>query len=270
LGAVIKIGVHGASGRVGRAIVQACHDDDAAHVTAACVSRSGKVVGVDAGVLAGVGDVGVPITTLAQSISTELDAWVDFSVADATIRLLRECVTRSQPLVIGTTGFSTQQQEQIVAAASEIPIVLAPNMSVGVNVVFELLETVANVVGAESDIEIVEAHHRDKVDAPSGTALRMGEIIAAALGTDLSTSAVYTRHGTTGPRQPGTIGFATLRGGDIVGEHTALFAAQGERIEITHRGSSRVNFARGALRAARWLVQRGPGLYDMRDVLGLR
>jgi 4-hydroxy-tetrahydrodipicolinate reductase len=175
-------------------------------------------------------------------------------VPDATLKLLSTCIDSSKPLVIGTTGFSTLQREQIVAAAEQIPVVMAPNMSVGVNVVFDLLATVARVVGVDSDVEIVEAHHRDKIDSPSGSAVRMGEIVAESLGTDLASAAVYARQGSIGAREPGSIGFATVRGGDIVGEHTVLFATEGERIEITHCGSSRMNFVRGSLRAARWLA----------------
>jgi len=173
-------------------------------------------------------------------------------------------------LVIGTTGFSESEQAQIRAAAQEIPIVMAPNMSVGVNVTFKLLEMAARALATGYDIEVIEAHHRHKVDAPSGTALKMGEIIAAALGRDLKDCAVYARHGHTGERDPSTIGFATIRGGDIVGDHTALFAGTGERIEISHKSGNRAGYAQGALRAARFLAERKSGLYDMFDVLGLR
>jgi 4-hydroxy-tetrahydrodipicolinate reductase len=266
---VLGVGVHGASGRVGRTIVQACQSDDVSRVVAACCSTGSSALGIDIGVLVGVGELDLPITTLETAPSAGLNAWIDFSVPDATLKLLSTCIDSSKPLVIGTTGFSTLQREKIVAAAEQIPVVMAPNMSVGVNVVFDLLATVARVVGVDSDVEIVEAHHRDKIDSPSGTAVRMGEIVAESLGTDLASAAVYARQGSIGAREPGSIGFATVRGGDIVGEHTVLFATEGERIEITHRGSSRMNFARGSLRAARWLLGRAPGLYDMRDVLGL-
>ncbi|MDX1605885.1 MAG: 4-hydroxy-tetrahydrodipicolinate reductase, partial [Candidatus Competibacterales bacterium] len=188
----------------------------------------------------------------------------------ATLEHLEHCRTVGRSLVIGTTGFDPQQRERIAAAARDIPVVFAPNMSAGVNLCLKLLQTAARALGDEVDIEIIEAHHRHKVDAPSGTALRMGEEVARALGRNLEDCAVYAREGHTGERHPGSIGFATVRAGDIVGEHTVMFADAGERIEITHKASSRLTFARGAVRAARWLSGRGPGLYDMQDVLGLK
>ena len=270
MASTIRIGLHGASGRVGRCIVDACVRDDSFSLGAACASKTGGAVGVDAGVLAGVGDIGVPIGSLSQLRTDDADVWVDFSAPDATMALLDTCAAASTPVVIGTTGFSTAQRQRIGELAAKTPVVLAPNMSVGVNVVFSLLETVASVIGEDSDIEIVEAHHRHKVDAPSGTAVRMGEIVAGVLGRDLKTCAVYGREGAEGPRQRDTIGFATIRSGDIVGEHTVLFGGEGERLEITHRGSSRMNFAKGALRAARWVLGQAASVYDMRDVLNLR
>ena len=265
----MKLGVHGASGRVGRALIEACYLEPEVELAAASVSPGNLAVGTDAGVLAGVGECGIRLCAGASS-SAAVDAWIDFSLPHATMALLPVCLERGSPLVVGTTGFSAAHRETLSAAAESIPIVLAPNMSVGVNLAFSLLRTAAAIIGPESDIEITEAHHRNKVDAPSGTAVRMGEIVAGVLGRELDDVAVYGRQGNTGVRDPNTIGFATVRGGDIVGEHTVMFAAEGERLEITHRASSRMNFARGAMRAASWLVAQRPGLYDMQDVLGLK
>ncbi|HAU06238.1 MAG TPA: 4-hydroxy-tetrahydrodipicolinate reductase, partial [Gammaproteobacteria bacterium] len=197
------------------------------------------------------------------------DVMIDFSLPDVTMTLLPVCQQQGCRLIIGTTGFSAQQKQDIATLSQHIGVVLAPNMSVGVNLSLNLLRTAARVLGQESDIEIIEAHHRHKVDAPSGTALRMGEVVAETLGRDLSQCAVYGREGITGARDKETIGFATVRAGDIVGEHTVLFAAEGERVEISHKASSRMTFALGAMRAATWLVQQPVGLYDMQAVLGL-
>jgi 4-hydroxy-tetrahydrodipicolinate reductase len=197
------------------------------------------------------------------------DVLVDFTRPEGTLEHLRECEARGVKLVIGTTGFDDAGKAAIRAAAHRTAIVFSPNMSVGVNATFKLLEVAAKILASGYDIEVIEAHHRHKVDAPSGTALRMGEVIAAALGSRLDDIAVYTREGHTGERRPGTIGFATVRGGDIIGDHTVLFAGTGERIEITHRSSSRMTYALGSLRAARFLAGRSSGLFDMHDVLGL-
>ena len=195
---------------------------------------------------------------------------IDFTRPEVTLNNLQLCREQGKRMVIGTTGFTTEQRQQIVSAAQDIAIVFAPNMSVGVNLCFKLLDTAARVLGDDVDIEIIEAHHRHKVDAPSGTALRMGEVVADALGRDLKECAVYGREGVTGERDSKTIGFETIRAGDIVGDHTVMFAAMGERVEITHKASSRMTFARGAVRAAHWLMQQDAGLFDMQDVLGLR
>ena len=195
---------------------------------------------------------------------------VDFTRPEASLIYLDACRKARKKMVIGTTGFDTAGKQRIATAAQQTAIVFAPNMSVGVNLCFKLLDIAARVMGDEVDVEIIEAHHRHKVDAPSGTALRMGEIVAAALGRDFSTSAVYARQGVTGERSRQTIGFATIRAGDIVGDHTVLFAEEGERIEISHKASSRMTFAKGALRAAQWLAEKETGLFDMQDVLGLR
>ena len=265
----MKVGVHGASGRVGRALIAACESTPETELTAASVSPGNPVVDSDAGLLAGTGANGVQLTA-GPLPKANVDVWIDFSLPHATMALLPLCVDRGCPLVVGTTGFSAADKDALVAAARQIPLVLAPNMSVGVNLAFNLLRTAAEVVGADADIEIVEAHHRNKVDAPSGTAVRMGEIVADAVGRELDAHAVYGRQGNTGVRDRDTIGFATIRAGDIVGEHAVMFATEGERLEITHRASSRANFARGAIRAARWLLDQPAGLYDMQDVLGFK
>jgi 4-hydroxy-tetrahydrodipicolinate reductase len=195
---------------------------------------------------------------------------IDFTRPEATVVHAALCRAQGKRLVVGTTGLSSAQEEELRAAAATVPVVYAPNMSVGVNLTFKLVELAARVLGDSVDIEIIEAHHRHKVDAPSGTALRLGRVVADTLGRDLDTDAVYGREGHTGARQRRTIGFSTIRAGDIVGEHTTLFAADGERVEVTHRATSRMTFAAGAVRAAVWLGNQEPGLYDMQDVLGLR
>jgi 4-hydroxy-tetrahydrodipicolinate reductase len=198
------------------------------------------------------------------------DAIVDFTRPEGTLAHLDACVAAGKRAVVGTTGFSAEEKARVVAAAKNIPIVMAPNFAVGVNVTFKLAEIAARILGDGYDVEIVEAHHRHKVDAPSGTALRLGEAVAAALGRDLAACAVYGREGITGERDAKTIAFHAIRGGDIVGEHTVIFAGEGERVEVTVRSGSRMTYAAGALRAAKWLQARGPGLYDMFDVLGLK
>lgn len=265
-----RVAVTGAAGRMGKTLIQAIAEADDLHLGAALERPDSSLVGADAGELAGVGAVGVAVTTSLDDAADGFDALIDFSVPSATLAALEVCRTRSRALVIGTTGFDAQALGRIQAAAEVIPIMMAPNMSVGVNVCFRLMEIAAGVLGDEVDIEVIEAHHRDKIDAPSGTAVRMGEIIAATLGRDLGAVAVYGRQGITGPRERSTIGFETIRAGDIVGEHTVLFAGNGERIEITHRAQSRMNFAQGALRAVRFLSNKSAGLFDMQDVLGFK
>jgi 4-hydroxy-tetrahydrodipicolinate reductase len=265
----LNVAIAGASGRMGRALLEAVAAAPDMRLYAALERSGSPFLGRDAGDLVG--------TPQQVAIQAELDealagahALVDFTRPDATLAHIEACRRHKVAMIIGTTGFDEAGKDAIAAAAADIPIVFAPNMSVGVNLVFKLLDIAAGVLDEGYDIEIVEAHHRHKVDAPSGTALRMGEVIARALGRDLKDCAVYGREGVTGERQPSTIGFATVRGGDIVGDHTALFAAVGERVEITHKASSRMTFALGALRAARFLAGRRSGLYDMQDVLGLR
>lgn len=239
-------------------------------VLAAAFDRPGTpFIGRDAGEMAGV-QTDVRIIDDAAAAIASADCVIDFTRPEGTLRHLEACTARAVRMVIGTTGFDDQGKAAISAAAQRIGIVFAPNMSVGVNVTFKLLETAARILGDAYDVEIIEAHHRHKVDAPSGTALRMGEVIAKELGRDLQKVAVYGREGVTGERDRATIGFATVRGGDIVGDHTVLFAGTGERIEITHRAASRVTYAHGSLRACRFLAGREAGLFDMQDVLGLR
>ncbi len=229
---------------------------------------SSPSLGRDAGEFAGF-STGITISSDIESGLLNADVLIDFTRPEGTLHHLDACVRLGKKMVIGTTGFDAFGKSAIERAAQKIGIVFAPNMSIGVNVTFKLLQMAARSLNQGYDIEIIEAHHRHKVDAPSGTALKMGEIIAAELGRDLKDVAVYGREGVTGERDPSTIGFATVRGGDIVGDHTVLFAGTGERIEITHRSASRATYAQGSLRAARFLATQGPGLYDMQTVLGL-
>jgi 4-hydroxy-tetrahydrodipicolinate reductase len=266
----LNIAVTGASGRMGRTLVEACLLHEGMRLAAALDRPGGPALGQDAGEMAGVGKLGVTVGDDLTAALPHFDVLVDFTRPDATLEYLDVCRRSGKKLVIGTTGFDAAGKQAIAEAARQIAIVFAPNMSVGVNLSFKLLDLAARVLGEDVDIEIIEAHHRHKVDAPSGTALRMGEVLAQALGRDLKDCAVYGRQGVTGERARSTIGFATVRGGDIVGDHTVLFAGNGERVEITHKASSRLTFANGALRAARWLRDRQNGLYDMQDVLGLR
>ncbi len=265
-----RIAVPGAAGRMGRTLLQAARETPGVECTVATERVGSPALGVDAGTLAGLEPSGVTVGSDLAARVGDFDVLVDFTRPEVTLAHLEVCRAAGRAMVIGTTGFTPEQRARIEAAAAALPIVLAPNMSVGVNLCLRLLETAAAVLGEEFDVEIVEAHHRHKVDAPSGTALAMGEVVARTLGRDLAQCAVYGRQGHTGERAPGTIGFETIRAGDIVGEHTVLFAGSGERVEITHKAASRMTFARGAVRAALWLGARGPGLYDMQDVLGLR
>ena len=263
------VAVAGAGGRMGRALVGACAESQAVVLGAAVEAPGHEGLGTDAGLLAGIGPCGIHVTDSVLECAP-FDVLVEFTTPPATLEHLGQCVELGKAAVVGTTGFDAEQKSRLERLAREVPIVLAPNMSVGVNLCFKLLDVAARALGDEVDVEIIEAHHRMKVDAPSGTAVRMGEVVAEALGRDLDQCAVYGREGHSGPRERATIGFETVRAGDIVGEHTVMFAGIGERIEITHRASSRMNFAQGALRAARWLNGRPAGLYDMQDVLALR
>ena len=265
----IDVAVAGASGRMGRMLVEAVLASGDCNLTGALDVPGSPALGTDAGAFLG-RPTGVAITSdLARGLAGA-DVLIDFTRPEGTLAHLAACRAQRVAMVIGTTGLAPEHKAAIAAAAADLPIVLAPNMSVGVNVMLKLLEQAARALAQGYDIEVIEAHHRHKVDAPSGTALAMGEAVARALGRDLKDCAVYAREGVTGERDPSSIGFATIRGGDIVGDHTVLFAGTGERIEITHRSSSRANYAAGSLRAARFLQGRAPGLYGMDDVLGLK
>jgi len=264
-----RIAVMGAAGRMGKTLVEAIQQAPGAGLTAAVDRPDSTLVGADAGELAALGRIGVPISDDLAKVVEEFDVLIDFTHPSVTLKNLAFCRKVGKAMVIGTTGFSPEEKQLLVEAGKEIPIVFAANFSVGVNLCLKLLDTAARVLADDVDIEIIEAHHRHKVDAPSGTALRMGEVVASALGRDLREVAVYGREGQTGARDRQTIGFATVRAGDVVGDHTVLFAAEGERVEITHKASSRMTFAKGAVRAAMWLDGREAGLYDMQDVLEL-
>jgi 4-hydroxy-tetrahydrodipicolinate reductase len=265
----IKIAIAGSSGRMGRTLLEHVLQSNDLVLHAALEHSSSVLLGKDAGESFGAA-CGVKISADVAAALQGADVLVDFTRPEGTLHHLEICRRLEVNMVIGTTGLNAQQKAQLGAAAQHIGIVFAPNMSIGVNLVFKLLETASRVLAHGYDIEIIEAHHRHKVDAPSGTALGMGEVVARTLGRDLAQCAVYGREGVTGERDPSTIGFATVRGGDIVGDHTVLFAGTGERIEITHKASSRATFALGALRAARFLTENPAGMYDMQDVLGLK
>lgn len=265
-----RVAVIGAAGRMGKTLIEAIDQTDGVELTAAIERPESSLVGSDAGELAGIGRNSVQVQDSLQKVLGDFDVLIDFTHPNTTLVNLELCREAGKAMVIGTTGFTDEQKQLLLAAAADIPIVFAPNFSVGVNLCLKLLDMAARVMGDEADIEIIEAHHRHKVDAPSGTALRMGEVVADALGRDLSKVAVYGREGQTGARDRQTIGFATVRAGDVVGDHTVLFASEGERVEITHKASSRMTFAKGAVRSALWLDGRAPGLYDMQDVLSLK
>jgi 4-hydroxy-tetrahydrodipicolinate reductase len=264
----IQIAIAGSSGRMGRMLIEAVANTDDCVLSGALDVPSSPALGQDASAFLG-RPSGVAITAdLAKGLAGAR-VLIDFTRPEGTLAHLAACREHGVAAVIGTTGFSDAQKAEIAEHARHIGIMMAPNMSVGVNVVMKLLDMAARALNQGYDIEIIEAHHRHKVDAPSGTALKMGEVVAEALGRDLNDCAVYGREGVTGERDPSTIGFATVRGGDIIGDHTVLFAGTGERIEISHKSSSRATYAQGSLRAARFLASRGPGLFDMNDVLGL-
>ncbi len=266
---ITQLAITGVSGRMGRALLEAIAADPTCGLAAA-IDRSGSaLVGQDAGSLYG-SATGIAVVDQMEAALGGAQALLDFTRPEATLAYLDVCVNAKLPMVIGTTGFDEAATTRIQAAAQHIPIMFAPNMSVGVNLLIKLAELAARVLDEGYDIEIIEAHHRNKVDAPSGTALALGRAVANSLERDLASCAVYGREGVTGERARDTIGFATIRGGDIVGDHTLMFAGIGERVELTHKASSRATFAQGALRAAKWLQARPPGLYDMRDVLNLK
>ena len=264
-----RIGVVGAGGRMGRMLIEATLKDDQLALGAAFDVPGSPAIGKTAGDLVGM-PCDVVVTDDVAAGLRNIDCLIDFTRPQGTLAHLEMCRQAGVAMVIGTTGFEADGKAVIAAAAKDVPVVFASNMAVGVNLVFKLLETAASILNQGYDIEIVEAHHRLKIDAPSGTALRMGEVVASALGRDLEECAVYGREGVTGERDPSTIGFATVRGGDIVGDHTVMFCGLGERVELTHKASSRMPYALGSLRAARFLAGRKNGLFDMQDVLGLR
>lgn len=264
----LKIGIVGAGGRMGRNLITAVQNAEGVELGAAFERKGSSLVGADAGEVAGIGATGVKISDdLSQN--TNFDVLIDFTRPESTLEHIKFCVANGKKMVIGTTGFDDAGKQAIQTAAEQISIVFASNYSVGVNLVFKLLEKAAKVMGDYCDIEVIEAHHRHKVDAPSGTALSMGEHIAKTLGRDLKTHGVFAREGITGERKRDEIGFATIRAGDVVGEHSVWFADEGERVEIAHKASSRMTFANGAVRAAKWLNTKQNGLFDMTDVLDL-
>jgi 4-hydroxy-tetrahydrodipicolinate reductase len=264
----VRIAVLGAAGKMGRAIVRALADEPGAKLSIAMDRPGAADLGQDAGLLAGIAPAGVALRA-DRPRAGEANVWIDFSAAGAAADNARAAADAGAALVLGTTGLHGADRERIGEAARRVPIVLSPNMSVGINVLLRLVSDAARALGPGYDIEIVETHHRHKRDAPSGTALRLAEAVAEATSRDLDRTARYSRQGDIGPRTPEEIGLQTLRGGDVVGDHTVFFFGLGERIEITHRASSRDTFARGAVRAALWLAGQTPGLYDMRDVLAL-
>ena len=265
-----RIAVCGAAGRMGKTILEVCSETDGIEIGAAVEHPDSSLIGTDAGEVAGLGKLGVEIVADINAATADFDVLIDFTLASSVLNNVEQCRLANKAMVIGTTGLSDDEKAIISEAAEEIAVVFAPNMSIGVNLCLKLLQMAASVIGNDTDIEVIEAHHRHKKDAPSGTALRMGEVVADTLGRDLKECAVYGREGITGERDDKTIGFETIRAGDIVGEHTVMFASSGERVEITHKATSRKTFASGAVRAAKWLADKESGLFDMQDVLGLK
>lgn len=266
----MRVAVIGASGRMGKNLIDAVNQAEGLTLSAAIERPGSSLVGADAGELAGVGTLGVKVVDQIELAVDDFDVLIDFTTPDTTMHNIKVCLAHDKKMVIGTTGFDEASLKTLREAAERIAIVFAANFSVGVNLVLKLLKQAAEVLNDGYDIEVIEGHHRHKVDAPSGTALRMGEVVADTLGRDLKECAVYGREGITGARDPNTIGFATVRAGDIVGDHTVLFATEGERVEITHKASSRMTFAKGAARSCLWLQDKATGLFDMQDVLNLR
>lgn len=264
-----RIAVTGAAGRMGKTLIEALSLSSEADLRAAIERPESSLVGADAGELAGLGANGIKIVSHLEEVMGDFDVLIDFTAPLATLSNAALCASHGKGLVVGTTGFTAEQEQTLLAYQAQIAMCKAANFSTGVNVCLNLLHKATEALGDDYDVEIYEAHHRHKVDAPSGTALAMGQSVADALGRDLSKVAVYGREGQTGARDQQTIGFATARGGDVVGDHTVMFLGEGERVEITHKASSRMSFARGAVRAAAWLVSKPAGLYEMRDVLNL-
>jgi len=267
---MLRIALVGVSGRMGLSLIKAVAAAEHAELTVAVSRPDSLAIGKDAGELAGISPLGVTVSDNLAAKIDQFDVLIDFTRPDASMEYIEICRQAGKQIVIGTTGYSEAQKAAIAEAAKDVALVIAPNMSVGVNLSLKLLEMTAKVMGDYTDIEVIEAHHRHKIDAPSGTALRMGEVVAATLGRDLKDCAIYGREGDTGARDRKTIGFSTIRAGDIVGEHTVMFADDGERVEITHKATSRMTFANGAVRAAVWLAAKPQGWFDMQDVLGLK
>jgi 4-hydroxy-tetrahydrodipicolinate reductase len=267
---ITRIAVTGAAGRMGKMLIETISKAEGAQLTAAIERPDSSLIGTDAGELAGVGKSGIMVVDNLTDVLADFDVLIDFTAPQATLANARFCSEHGKKMVVGTTGLTAEQKTELQAHGSSTALCIAANFSTGVNVCLKLLDMATRVMGDDVDIEVYEAHHRHKVDAPSGTALAMGEVVARALGRDLDKVAVYGREGQTGARDRDTIGFATVRGGDVVGDHTVMFMAEGERVEITHKASNRMSFARGAVRAAKWLQQQNAGIYDMQDVLGLK
>ena len=265
-----RIAINGAGGRMGKILIEAVQLADGAELAAAIERPESTLLGSDAGELAGVGKLGVSLVGDINQVINDFDVLIDFSAPQATVANVEACRAAGKQIVIGTTGFDEAQKAQVLAAQSDTALCIASNFSTGVNLCFKLAKAAAEILGDDYDVEIYEAHHRHKVDAPSGTALSLGEAVAEGLDRNLKEVAVYGREGQTGARKRETIGFATVRGGDVVGDHTVMYMADGERVEITHKASSRMAFARGAVRAACWLSAKDNGLFDMQDVLGLK
>jgi 4-hydroxy-tetrahydrodipicolinate reductase len=266
---MVRIAITGAAGRMGKTLIEAVAQAEGVELTAALERPDSSLVGADAGELAGLGKNGVVIAGDIHAVINDFDVLIDFTAPAATLANAAACAAAGKKIVIGTTGFTPEEEQQLLANQAQTALCKAANFSTGVNVTLKLLKQAAEILGDDYDIEIYEAHHRHKVDAPSGTALAMGEAVAEGVKRNLREVAVYGREGQTGARKRETIGFATVRGGDVVGDHTVMFMADGERVEIAHKASSRMSFARGAVRAAGWLAAKDTGLYSMQDVLGL-
>jgi len=266
---MVKVAVAGGTGRMGKNLIQVIAQTPQLQLSAVTARAASSLIGADAGEMAGVGKLGLPITAAEDLAQQDFELLIDFTQPELSMAQLPVCVAKGAALVVGTTGLAADQIAQLKAAAEHIPVLLGANMSVGVNVAYKLLAMAAKAMKGDYDVEIVEAHHRHKKDAPSGTALAMGEVVAKELGLTLDQHAVYGREGFTGERPDDEIGFATVRGGDVVGDHTVMFLGDGDRLEITHKASSRMTFAKGAIRAAIWLQAKPPGWYSMAEVLGL-
>jgi 4-hydroxy-tetrahydrodipicolinate reductase len=267
---MIRIAVTGAAGRMGKTNIEAIQAAEGVQLGAAIVEATSSLIGADAGEVAGVGKQGVAIVGSLAEVMDDFDVLIDFTAPKATLSNLALCAEHGKAMVIGTTGLSEAERAELNSFGEKMPVVFASNMSVGVNLCFKLLAEAAQALGDDYDVEIIETHHHHKVDSPSGTALSMGEAVAGALGRDLRQCAVYGREGQIGARTKEEIGFVTVRAGDVVGDHTVLFATEGERIEITHKASNRLTFAKGAVRACKWLEGKQSGLFDMQDILGLK